>query len=204
MQISAIGKQLRSKRLVVRVLQPGFSLIELLVVMFLIALLGAVAVLAIGGRSQSDDTLHLAAARLLDLMTMASTQSIIISRPVGMHWFAPESADAGWQVRWSQWQQGQWRVLTDGPAPFQLPAQVQVALQVEGNTVTGSIESAADSNMLNASEQLEILPLPSLVFYGTGEVTPFALELSAEAGQQVSGTRVQVSNLRTGEIVIER
>jgi len=204
MQTSAIGKTLCSKRPVMCLLQRGFSLIELLVVMFMIALLGGVAVVVIGGRGQGDDTLQLTAARLLDLMTMASTQSIIASRPVGMHWFAPESADAGWLIHWSQWQQGQWRVLTDGPAPLELPAHVQVALQVEGNTVEGSIERPAGLNRPGASVQLEVLPTPGLVFYGTGEVTPFALELSAESGQQLSGTRVQVSNLRTGEIVLER
>lgn len=195
MLILAAGNQSSSD---VRVLarHSGFSLIELLVAMCLIALFSGMAMVSIGNRESGSDELQDAAVRLSELMISASTRAIVTARPVGMHVLRSD-LDDGLEIRWSHWQQGQWRLWTEEMASLKLPSRVHIEIEVEGSQI--------ELDRVNVEQLHQTLPLPSLVFYQTGEVTPFMMELrddSPPTGTNVA-TLVRLSNLDTGEIELD-
>lgn len=162
-------------------LAHGFSLIELLVVMAIMGLMVSLVSLSVGGSDGRRDALRDAAASLAGMMSIASSSAILSGEPIGMHWYAPDAmAESGWRLDWSRWINGQWhkdevRDLPDGA----LPAGIEPMLEVEGGPV--SLDRAAE--------------LPVLVFYPTGETTPFRLQLSMDIGE-----RMVIDNMRTGAI----
>ena len=160
---------------------PGFSLIELLVVMAIMGLMVSLINLSVGGSDGRRDALQDAATSLAGMMSIASSSAILRGEPIGMHWYAPDAmAQTGWRLDWSRWINGQWRkeAVRDLPEGV-LPAGIEPMLEVEGGPV--SLERAAE--------------LPVLVFYPTGETTLFRLQLSMDTGD-----RVVIDNMRTGAI----
>jgi len=159
----------------------GFSLIELLVVMAIMGLMVSLVSLSVGRSDGRADTLRDSASSLVSMMSIASSSSILSGEPIGMHWRAPDAtAQQGWQLVWSRWINGLWRKeeMRDLPQVF-LPAGIEPMLEVDGRPV--GLDRAAE--------------LPVLVFYPTGETTPFRLQLSTDAD-----TRTVIDNMRTGAI----
>ncbi|ALO47028.1 GspH/FimT family pseudopilin [Pseudohongiella spirulinae] len=156
------GKTLSNK-------QTGFSLIELLVVMTIMALMISVVSLSIGGvgaRKQTEDT----AVSLRAMLETAATQAIVRHQPIAMHWQAPsQTGTEQWQVRWSGWRQNQWLDEIAALPVAALPPGVTPDITVDG---------------LRWSEQNSELPV--LVFYPTGETMTFTLTLIGEQRMVIS------------------
>lgn len=164
----------------------GFSLIELLVVLFIIGLAFGAVSLSVNFGSDPEDQLAEEAERLLEFATVAGERAVLTGEPVGLRLIPPAASsdtEPSWSYQWQIYRAGQWFPAEEPLSSQSLPAHIELSLQVEGQEVDLlAVENAAsensqrqDRNEEDANQQQ--LPLPSIVFYPGGEITPFYLTL---------------------------
>ncbi|HET8848785.1 MAG TPA: type II secretion system minor pseudopilin GspH [Marinobacter sp.] len=138
----------------------GFTLIEILVVMIIVGLLAAIAVFTMAGGSQQRE-LESETRELFLLMQAASEQAVLNNLELGLMF-----DDEGYQFVAFQEDTGEWRA--SGERIFRkraLPEWLDVTVYVDTN-----------APRLPTSEDQT---LPDVVFFSSGETTPFELELTA-------------------------
>lgn len=138
----------------------GFTLIEILVVMIIVGLLAAIAVFTMAGGSQQRE-LESETRELYLLMQAASEQAVLNNLELGLMF-----DDEGYQFVAFQENTGEWRA--SGERIFRkrtLPEWLDVTTYVD-----------TDAPRLATSDDQ---PLPDVVFFSSGETTPFELELIA-------------------------
>ena len=150
--------------------QSGFSLIEILVVMFIVALLTGVLMLSINFVDNEKSEFETELDRIIALSTLAEEQSVVTGEPIGLV-INPPRDDNYWRYSWQRYRGGQW-VDTEAPLTGgRFPENIELSLEVEGELV--EFPKLDD----------EDLPLlPSVVFYPGGEVTPFIMTLFNASG----------------------
>lgn len=141
---------------------PGFTLLELLVVLLIIGVMTSFAVLSIGGRTLSD-RLDNEAARLQQLFQLAQDQALFNRTELGFfsdeqrYGFLVPDGEGGWEPHSGS---GPLRVRSYGE-PF------EGVLFVEGQAVAPPDPDALE---------------PSVLILSSGEMTPFRLEIRAPEG----------------------
>jgi general secretion pathway protein H len=167
----------------------GFSLIELLVVIFIIGLLIGTVSLSVTIGREPEELLAQAAEDLLEFARLAEDRAVLTGEPIGLQLLPPEE-EPTWSYRWQRYRGGRWMAAEPPLIHRQLPDSVEISLEVEGELV----------NFARLEQDEETPPLPDIVFYPGGEVTPFRLTLfDAEA---VDEQQVLTSE-RTGRVEIE-
>ncbi len=157
----------------------GFTLLELLVVLIIIGIVSSFAMLSIGllGRNQPLDK---DAQRLLALMRMASEESVMKTEELGL----AVSNDGYHFVRYD-YDQNTWQPLEDDLfRERRLPDNVTLDLVLEGRSISLGDPSMTDSNTKSAlhdDTEKQSTP-PQIMFLSSGEVSSFALTLSAHPG----------------------
>lgn len=150
-----------------RARQSGFTLIEILVVLVVIGLLASLAVFTMAGSSQQRE-LEGEVRELFLLMQTASEQAVLNNRELGLR-----LEEGGYQFVALEDQTGDWKA--SGERIFRarsLPDWV---------TVTEFIESDAP-RLASAEDRLR----PDVVFFSSGETTPFELEFTLASGSEVT------------------
>ena len=140
-----------------RARHSGFTLIEILVVLVVVGLLAALAVMSMGGSSR-DREMENEVRELYLLMQTASEQSILNNTDLGLileddgYRFVAEDVSG-------EWKQPAERMFRSRS----LPEWLTVTKYIEGDTPTLSSEE-------------DNTEFPDIVFYSSGEATPFELE----------------------------
>lgn len=168
----------------------GFSLIELLVVIFIIGLMVGAVSLSVNIGGEPEDQLEEEAQRLLELSRLAEDRSVLTGEPIGLLFTPPHSSpEAGstWAYEWQRYRGGQWVAAEVPLDSWQLSESMELSLEVEGT----------DVNFARVRGDDETPPLPSIVFYPGGEVTPFLLTLFD--GEAIDEQRLLTSQ-RTGQV----
>lgn len=168
MRISASGtsgdrtiKQRSSRRI------NGFSLIEILVVLFIIGMAIGMASLSMraGGASELQDE----AEHFLLSARFVSEQAILNREIIGL-FVEPErmedSIDTRWCYEWRRYLDQSWQPASDYLEQHCLPVDVQLEMVVEGEPYE--------------YDPRETSPKPVLAFYPGGEATPFEMALLPE------------------------
>lgn len=140
----------------------GFTLIEIMVVMVVVGLLAVIAVVNMGGGAQQRE-LENAARELFLLMQTASEQAVFNNQEMGLviddesyRFLAFNSLERVWEPQ-------EERLFS----PRELPAWVVLTYQIEDNLPT-----------LPGVEDDDDAPTPDIIFYSSGEVIPFEIQLS--------------------------
>lgn len=149
-----------------RVAEPGFTLVEILIVIVIIGALAGMAVVNLGGSGRGPE-LEREARRMHALMRMASEQAILESEEMGflldqnLYRIVQYDAETG---RWAKAASPEFgdHIIAEG---------FIAALVVEGGQPRLGIRRSE---------------MPSVLFLSSGEVTPFELELEdvEEPGQR--------------------
>jgi general secretion pathway protein H len=140
--------------------EAGFSLVEILVAMFIAALAAAAVVASLPPSVPGHEQ---AAQRLAAALTRAQRAAVVDGATVGV-FLAPR------EVRFAVWAGDGWRALgrDEGLAPVALPAGALLGLRAE--TVSGDTPPA---------------DVPTLVFDATGGAAPFRIRIDTPDGHAV-------------------
>jgi general secretion pathway protein H len=145
----------------------GFTLLELLVVVVLLAILSAAAVLSVGNLGD-DRELEEESARLFRLLQLADEEAIMNGRDYGVYFednryrflrYVPDSLE---------WQPAEDDLFRDR----EMPDGIWLSLVVEDREVTLELPGE--------SEKIE----PHVVILSSGEVTPFVISIAREFSQR--------------------
>ena len=153
--------------------QNGFSLLELLVVVFIIGLISGLAILSV---NSSDDS-RLAereTQRMRQLFTLAAQEAVLQGRPLGV-----ELGETGYRFLIAG--RTKWELFADDDLlrPRNLPQGWRVELTASSATGGNSGHPDSDTD-----------PVPQIVFFSTGEISPF--EVLVQHEQNKSRYRLQV------------
>lgn len=137
----------------------GFTLIEILVVLVIIAVLTTIAVLSVGVLG-GDRGLDSEGERFADVVAAALEQAGLEGRDFGIH-FAP----GGYEVLTYVTRRQRWESLSDDRlyAPHRLPSGVGVHLEIEGK----QIEFTEDKP---GAERV-----PQVLLFASGDASPYRL-----------------------------
>ena len=150
----------------------GFTLVELLVVLVVIATLSGFALLALRGRDV-ESVVEEEARRLLALFTLAREESLFRYRTIGVRFFRGSYDFAEFLPGDERWVPSLDAML----AGRRLPEGVTVRLYLEGRPV-----------ILDMEEDEEVLPQVVLFPDGTGTDFELALEASGFLSRVLRGT----------------
>ena len=137
----------------------GFTLLELLVVVFIIALFAGVAVLSLGVLG-SDRELRREAERLSTLLDLGHEEALMQGRDFGVLFSA-----RSYRFVMFDYQSGSWVIPADDDMlrERQLPEQLNLSLRLEDRDV------ALEADLVDVTDTAE----PQVLVLSSGEMTPF-------------------------------
>jgi general secretion pathway protein H len=164
MQKSATG--LSTEPVSRRGLAPGFSLIELLVVIVILAITASMVVLGMA-TLKTDDPAETEARRIAALMQFVAEEALVQGRDYGIEFFADGYRFLSWDPDTRLWS-----VVGDEAALRQraLPPGLELVLAVDGREVVLERE---ERQRVTDAETLA----PQVAIFSSGELTPFELFL---------------------------
>lgn len=152
----------------------GFSLLELMVVIFIIGLLSGVAALTLPSKD-GGALLQEQRYKLIGHLRSARAEAVFSGRSLGLAW---EQQRGRFYVLTAQgWQGVQQGVLAKGLA---LDERVSSLISVAGEPIKNVTEDA-DSD--EKDESLETTP--QILFLGDGQISPFEWRLSSEGAESL-------------------
>lgn len=170
----------------------GFTLIELVVVIFIVGVIVTLAVLSVSGRGRSDQV-ELEARRIGELIRLAGERAIIYGEDYGLAIAQREYAflvltDEGW-------------LPADGPLrQRQIPEPIELSLSIsldqDRRFSLPTPQPDEDDEDDDNEQRLE----PDVLFLSTGEMTPFEVTVSLPD----TGIRYRVKTELTGTVDTQR
>ncbi len=156
-------------------------------VMFIIGIMSSAVMLSIdiGNPSSSGEILDEKIEKLLILSSLAEDEAVLTGDPVGLV-LQPPHEESVWQLSWQRYRGGEW---IEAGEPFEsdsFPDNIEVTLEVEGELV--DFPRLVDN---------EVPPLPSIIFYPGGEVTPFVKTIfnASEIDSQIILTSERIGTI---------
>ena len=143
----------------------GFTLLEIMVVLLLIAIIFSFAVLSVS-RNDQDEVMKRETRRLATLIGLANDEAVIRGQEFAIHFTRNGYAFLLLQVEG-------WRELQDDPLlkSHELPAGFSVRIEVEGDP-----PGLAQQDKKKANDTLT----PQVYILSSGEMTPFSATFEAE------------------------
>lgn len=163
--------------------ERGFTLLEILIVMVLIAIVTAAAINIINFTIRDADA-ETEAKRFAALASLAAEQALLTGREYGvrldedtMRFFVFEDEN------------GQWLPLDEDNTfrPRPLPAALDFDLVLEGQEVVlgGTADEEEQDQAVGGEDDSDTqLEQPQLMFLSSGEITPFTLTVSETDGEE--------------------
>ncbi|MFK7912598.1 MAG: type II secretion system minor pseudopilin GspH [Pseudomonadales bacterium] len=149
----------------------GFTLLEVLVVVAIIGILTGVVVVNFTGASGAQQ-MESQAEQLMLRMDLARQRAVQRNRELGL-----SVTREGYSFAELERETGRWLPLQERPfVAVELVETLQLALRVEGRD--GDKEAAGTFALPVSDSAEDGDPLPDLVFFRSGEITPFELTLS--------------------------
>ena len=144
----------------------GFSLIELLVVIVILAIMASMVLISMG-TLRSEDATETEARRLVALLELVAEEALIQGRDYGVEFFADGYRFLSWDPDTRLWS------VVDDEALLrrrELPPELRVVLAIDGREV---VVDAEDLRRNRPQDEL----VPQVAVFSSGELTPFELFL---------------------------
>ncbi|QFU75019.1 prepilin-type N-terminal cleavage/methylation domain-containing protein [Halioglobus maricola] len=153
-----------------RTSQRGFSLLELLVTLFVVVLVTSLVTLNVGGGA-GDYELEGQVDELLDTATYALDEAQFLGWDFGLLIVREYSRDPSYTLQWLERGPDRWSAPRSGKdvfAELELPPGVELELELDGVLLQQDVFSPREE-----------LPEPQIVFYSSGETAPGNLVIRA-------------------------
>lgn len=196
-----------------RARHSGFTLLEILVVLVIIAFMAGIAILSIGG-DNLDERVKIEARRLAELLRLASDQAVMHGKEVGV-----EVTGDGY--RFLVLQNRRWVPVSDEPSfrerSVEEPMELNITLDTDarelfGKTLTrkrdedgeagsqGKSGAGATEDPADKPEGPDN-PKPQIFILSSGEVSPFAIGVGVEETEHPRYWRIR--SLEDGQIRLD-
>lgn len=151
----------------------GFTLIEILITLVIIGL--GVGMVSLATSDRRPNELRTVSEKFVALAELAAEQAALTGEPYGLEWLPPEF-DLPWRYRWYRFRDGKWSLADEPLGEIALPEFIEVAIEMDGLNIAeeDDTQSLTDAAIDGVSEEIK----PSIVFFTSGELTPFELEFS--------------------------
>ena len=149
----------------------GFTLLELLVVMLVLAMMAGLATFSIG---RPGNQLTTEAERLYGVLNLAAEEAVLTNTQFGLR-IAVTAGAQDYLYQWLTWEDLEWVLQSDKPFnEFVLTEGMEFSLKVEGMEISLPIRKPASGTIL-----------PQVHFLSSGESTEFELAIiDSESGRQ--------------------
>ncbi|MCY1270383.1 type II secretion system protein H [compost metagenome] len=158
----------------------GFTLIEILVVMVVIACMAGLAVVSAGVAGPARELTH-EADRLAGLIGVLADEAVLDNREYGLR----VERDR-YQVFYYDEASARWQALADGAR--QLPEWAELAIELDGESLV--LPTPAKDGK-QGKDAKTAPPVPQLIILSSGEISPFRLEVGE---RRRDGLRLQLSS----------
>lgn len=167
----------------------GFTLLEVLVVVFIIGVVATLALLSVDN-SAGDDRLQREARRLHTLLGIAGEEAVLFGVELGF-----EVTADGYRFM---------RLDADGWTPVTATDHPLRPRTLEGNVTLRLVREDEERRRLVGSDddddEEDGGPRPDVLFLSSGEITPFELSMTASGAQ----ARYRLEGKLTGELDMQR
>lgn len=168
----------------------GFSLLEVLVVVFIIGVLATMFTLSVGVIG-GDRQLETEADRMVALIKLAREESVIQGREIGLRFFKDRYEFSGFYEDFVEYHdeetpdQSEWALLDDSTllGPRQLPEGLLLELQIDGrDIVLGLAETEPAVKPTQDAEDEQPAPTynPQVMVFSSGDMSPFTVLIRRE------------------------
>lgn len=148
-----------------RHLQSGFTLLEILLVLVLIAVIAGLAMLSVGGGDHRR--LHAEALRLKTVIVESADEALLQGSDLGLVF-----DETGYQVEYFDHKEGSWMPLTEKLfGHHEWPVGISVTMTLDGEDF--------DESALQQQAEDSDLDGPQLLFLSSGEASPFTIEFNS-------------------------
>lgn len=169
--------------------QRGFSLIEILVVVVIIAIMASIAVLSLG-LVGDDRELRTEAKRLMSLVDVAQDEAMLQGREFGLEVMTGSYRFVEYDAFAARWTE----LFDDDVLRLrQLPEGLEFELFLDGQRVVlgtdpATIEDPDDKAQRDLTENYA----PHVLIYSSGDMTPFEIHMTRPQLQQVIAMRANL------------
>ena len=172
---------------------PGFSLLELLVVVFIIGILATMFTLSVGVLG-SDPELEKEIDRLHALLNLAREDAVTNGRELGLHFYPDGYEFASYQEDFIEYydpddevqDRSEWIVLNPGTllGPRRLPDSIVIELEIEGRQIVLDEKKEPMDDDPTREQDLtdENTYRPQIWLYSSGDMSPFVIRFRREFG----------------------
>jgi len=170
----------------------GFSLLELLVVVFIIGILATMFTLSVGVLGE-DSELDKETARLQALLNVAREDAVTQGRELSMHFYPDGYEFAIFEEDFIEYydpdgetqDQSKWTVMGSDTLlkPRRMPAGIVIELEIEGHQIILDEQEEPLDDGRNPDNEVETEPdayQPQVWIYSTGDISPFAIRFRRE------------------------
>jgi len=165
---------------------PGFSLLELLVVVFIIGILATMFTLSVGVLG-SDPELEKEIDRLHALLNLAREDAVTNGRELGLHFYPDGYEFASYQEDFIEYydpddevqDRSEWIVLNTGTllGPRRLPDGIVIELEIDGRQIVLDEKKEPMSDDPTREQDLtdDDIYRPQIWLYSSGDMNPFVI-----------------------------
>jgi len=156
--------------------QLGFTLLEVMIVLLMIAFVSGSVAIAVNSASSSDEKLKKVGKKLFAEMNFALDESLIQQRLLGLRIDINNQKTSSYS--WLYYEDEQWQTLEEPLGTSTLEDDILLQLTIDDTLLEALLE-----NTLNHSSEEGDAP-PSIIFYPNGDVSEFTLSLSSSENEQ--------------------
>ncbi len=173
----------------------GFSIIELMIVLFMIAFIGTGVSISVGAFITPEKRLLEVGQRLFEQMEFARDEALMQQTLLGLRIEIPESDDGGpITYSWHSYQSKRWVPITNSLPSTTIDEEFVLVANIEDELLDALLEER-----LNSVEENEELP-PAIIFYPNSEISEFSIELYLKEERQDKPESFVISINERGEL----